>query len=292
MLGINFRKKIVNLYFSLTVVAFAVQLAPAFAVQTDRRLEIFLEKYDAATNRILPMGHPDSPFYRYHRRDFEEGLDKSQRVLLREAQEKGNCILAYDLVVEGFTGLFPFLKPAFADKRRRSKLTIMIFNSSPPAMERCSNHSSMSKLFAKRRRQEFPPVDFAEQASNFDKWQNETEPDLKRLRMALQGFGNAALCDDYRPSITDLLPIVNQPSGLALTPEEELYLVERARLHNVMRSDYEKTISRLSKHFKSEKLFLRLRNASRVRKLEDIAFMVKGHWQVSCRNFERFRRKE
>lgn len=275
----------------LIAILFIYLAAPSMAY-ADRRLDIFLEKYNAAKGRLLPMAHADSPFYRYYDRDFEGGLDEPQAKLLSKAQERGDCILVDQLLLEGFLNLFPFLKPAFDDYKRRSKLSIMMSNSDPPAMGRCFNHSSMSELFAKRRREEFPPVDFVEGHTYFDKWQNETDSDLKKLRITLRGFGSTALCDDYRLSISDLMPIVNRHGGMVLTPEEELYLLERARLHNLAKRDYEKAILRLSKHFDSKKKFSKLRSASRVRKLEDIAFTVKGYWQASCRNLERLRREE
>ena len=278
--------------FRLIFAIIFIYFAASGAAHAGRLLDLFMEKYHAVNGRMFPMAHPNSPFYRYYDRDFEEGLDESQRELLPAAQEAGKCILVNKLMVDGFLSLWPSLKPAFADADRHSKLTIMMSTSSPPAMSRCHNHSFMSELFAKRRREEFPPVDFVEGAANYDKWRNETDLDLKKLRMTVRGFGQTALCDDYRLSIADLIPIVNRPGGLALTPQEELYLVERARLHNLSNGAYDKAIFRLSKQFVSEKDFLRLRNASRVRKLEAIPFTVKGYWQANCRYFERFRRKE
>ena len=90
----------------------------------------------------------------------------------------------------------------------------------------------MRELFAHRKRDEFPPVDFAEQHPKYEKWEEEgkQDPGLKQLRLTLLGFGQAAFCDDYRPSIADLRVIVNRPGGMALTPEEELFLLERARI--------------------------------------------------------------
>ena len=281
--------------FRLIFALFFIHIAASGAAHAGLESDLFLGKYNAAKDRLLPMAHADSPFYPYHGRDFEEGLDESRRILLREAQEEGNCGLVDTLMVEGFLSLFPFLKPAFADDYRRWKLTTMISSSSPPTMRRCRYHSYMSKIFSKRRREEFRPVDFVERHPahpNFRKWKNETGPDLKKLRRALGIIGKAALCDDYRPSIADLIGIVSRPGGLALTPQEELYLVERARLHNLSNGGYDKAISRLKKHFDSRKAFSRLRDASRVRKLAGIPFTVKGYWQGSCRNLERFRREE
>jgi len=280
--------------FTLVLVALVIQLAEVPEAYADRRLDLFLKKYNEVKDRIVPMGHEDSPFYRYYDRRFEEGLVTVKLKLLRKAQKKGDCILADKLMVEGLLGLFPFLKPAFENTNRRSKLSILISNSSPPETTRCHNHSSMSDLFARRKRDEFPPVDFAEQHPNYQEWkqQEKQDPDLKKLRLTLGGFGNAAFCDDYRPSIADLRAIVNRPGGMAITPEEELFLLERARMHNLEISDYDKTRSRLKKHFSSSGEFLRLRDASRRGRLVDIPFPVDGYWQESCRFFMRFRREE
>jgi hypothetical protein len=284
----------VYLRFVLAFLVLAAQISVAQALQTDPRLDLFLKKYDEVKDRLVPMGHEDSPFYRYYDRRFESGLDTVQRKLLHKVQKKGDCILADSLMIEGFIGLFPFLGPVFENINRRSKLSILMSNSSPPETTRCHNHSSMRVLFARRKRDEFPPVDFAELHPNYQEWEEEEkrDPGLKKLRLTLGGFGNAAFCDDYRPSIADLRAIVNRPGGMALTPEEELFLLERARMHNLEISDYNKIISRLKKHFSSSEAFLRLRDASRRGKLVDIPFPVDGYWQESCRNFARFRREE
>ena len=93
--------------FLLVFVIFIFHLGLTPEVLAGRRLDLFLEKYNAVNGRMLPMAHADSPFYRYYDRDFEEGLDESQRVLLREAQEEGNCILVNKLLVDVFLSLFP-----------------------------------------------------------------------------------------------------------------------------------------------------------------------------------------
>lgn len=283
-----------NNRFILVLVTLAVQLAAAQVAFADRRLETFIKKYNEVIDRIVPMAHEDSPFYAYYDRSLKEGLDRAKRKLLREAQEKGDCVLVVQLAKEGFLGHFPFLRPAFDDLRRRARLTTLILRSSPPETTRCSNHARMKELFAHRKRDEFQPVDFTERYSKYEIWekQEKRDPDLKKLRLTLNGFGRAAICDDYRPSIADLRAIVNRPGGMALTPGEELFLLERARMHNLEISDYDKTISGLKKHFSSSEEFLRLRDASRRGKLVDIPFAVDGSWQRKCRFFARWRRGE
>jgi hypothetical protein len=283
-----------NVRIILIFLIIIFQLASVPEALADRRLDLFLKKYNEVKGRIVPMGHEDSPFYRYNDRRFEEGLDKVQLKLLHKAQKRGDCILAVQLVKEGFIGLYPFLKPAFDDVSKRARLTTLIFSSMPPETTRCNAHDQMKEVFARRKRDEFPPVDFAERHPNYQEWKEEEkrDPGLKKLRLTLGGFGNAAFCDDYRPSIADLRAIVNRPGGMALTPEEELFLLERARMHNLEISDYDKTSSRLKKYFISSERFLRLRDASRRGKLVDIHFPVDGYWQESCRSLMRFRREE
>ena len=267
-----------------------IYFAASGAAHADRRLELFLEKFNAVDGLILPMAHADSPLYPYYHRDFEDGLDESRRVLLRKAQEAGNCVLVDKLVVDGFLSLFAFLKPAIADYERYVELKIMISLRGRPARGRCHYHSYMSKIFDGRRREVYPPVDFLAPDTKILKWGNEPIADLKTLKLALSLIGKAALCDDYRLAIADLIGIVNRPGGMALTPQEELYLVERARLHNLADGEYDKAISRLSKHFDSGKAFSRLRDASKARKLEAIPFAIKGYWRDKCRQIERSRR--
>jgi len=294
MAGISCRVRKMNVRIILIFLIIIFQLASVPEALADRRLDVFLKKYNEVKGRIVPMAHEDSPFYTYHDRSLEEGLNTAQLKLLHKAQKKGDCILAVQLVKEGFIGLYPFLKPAFDDVSKRARLTTLIFSSMPPETTRCNAHDQMKEVFARRKHDEFPPVDFTEQYPKYEKWEAEEkqDPDLEKLRSALRRFGKAAFCDDYRPSIADLRPIVNRPGGMALSPAEELFLLERARMHNLEISDYDKTSSRLKKYFISNERFLRLRDASRRGKLVDIPFPVNGYWQESCRNFARFRREE
>ena len=105
-------------------------------------------------------------------------------------------------------------------------------------------------------------------------------------------FQELGPCDD-RPLYSSPRPLSHspfQPRRHGPTPQEELYLVERARLHNLADGEYDKAISRLSKHFDSGKAFSRLRDASKARKLEAIPFAIKGYWRDKCRQIERSRR--
>lgn len=94
------------LRFVLAFLVFAAQISVAQAAQSDPRLEIFLEKYDALNGRTPALGHADSPFYPYHTHLFENGLDTSKLKSLRATQKKGNCILVDKLLVAGFLEQF------------------------------------------------------------------------------------------------------------------------------------------------------------------------------------------
>lgn len=206
--------------FGASMILF-VHLVLASSAHSDQRLEKFLNKYNALKGRVPPLGHPDSPFYPYHERLFEDGLDAAKLRVLRSAQRKGDCIAAEELVVEGFLDLFPFLKPAFDDQNRHSVLWFMISKDSRPELGRCLDNRKLRRLFASRHPETIPPVDFAE--LNFSKRNDDSRPN--DARNVLYGFGVRALCDDYLPSIADLRGIANRSGGVVLTEDEGFYLL-------------------------------------------------------------------
>lgn len=287
-MGINFLLRKINFHFTLIILSLVVQIAPVQAAQSNTRLELFLEKYDALNGRTPPLSHADSPFYPYHKQLFESGLDTAKLKSLRAAQKKGNCILVDKLVVAGFLSLFPFLKSAFDDSNRSAILSFMISKGHRPEIGRCWDHREIRKLLMLRPLEELPAIDFPEWS--FDKSYDLL--DLKESRFALHGFGERAFCDDYPPSIADLRAIANRPGGMVLTEQEGLYLLERARVHGLGKDEYLKTFARFKIHFSPDANLSRLRTASRQHTLEDIDLKVEGYWQSQCLFLRRFRQKE
>ena len=271
---------------ALILLALAVQSMVAQAVQNDPRLEIFLEKYDALNGRTPLLAHPDSPFFPYHNRNYEEGLDALQIMKLHKAQEEGECSFVTTLVIDGFLSLFPFLKPAFSDSKRGLYLRVMISKDNRPEMRRCWDYRKRKKLLTLHPLEEMLPVDFAKKSSGG----SSDLLDPKVPRRALHGFGTRAFCDDYPPSITDLRAIANRPGGVVLTEQEGLYLLERARVHGLDKDEYRQTFARFKRHFSPDANLSRLRTASRQHKLENIEFKVEGYWQSQCRFKRRWRR--
>jgi hypothetical protein len=276
------------LRFVLAYLVLAAQISVAQAAQTDRRLEIFLEKYDALNGRTPSLAHAKSPFFPYHGKNFEEGLDAVKLQSLHGAQKNGNCILVHKLVLEGFLGLFPFLKPAFSDSDRGIYLRGMILTDDRPVLRRCWDHRKMKKLLTLYPLEELLPVDFAKKSLGH----SSDLLDPKVPRRALRGFGIRAFCDDYPPSIAELRAIANRNGGMALTEQEGLYLLERARLHGLGKGEYLTTFARFKDHFNPNANLSRLRAASRSYRLADIDFKVEGYWQSRCRDKRRYRQNK
>jgi hypothetical protein len=286
--GISFLMAKKNHRYVLASLILIMQLVLMPSAYADKRLELFLEKYDALNGRKPPLAHVDSPFYPYHRHLFEYGLDAEKLKSLRAAQKKGNCILVDELVIEGFLGLFPFLKPAFDDGKRHSILWFMIAKDHRPEIGRCRDHRGMREMLSLHPLGKLPPVDFAER--NFGRSYDLLSPNEQSFY--LHGFGERAFCDDYSPSIADLRAIANRPGGMVLTEQEGLYLLERARVHGLEKSKYEETLTRFKKQFSLHANLSRLRAASRQHTLKDIDFKVEGYWQSQCHFLQNFRQRE
>ena len=280
--GISFWMEKANIRLWLVLAVLLMHFVVASVAHADRRLDIFIEKYNALNGRTPPLAHIDSPFYPYHKHLFEQGLDEANLKALRDAQKKGKCILVDELVVKGFLGLFPFLKPAFDNRKRHTNLLFMIAKDGRPEDGRCMDHSRMRELLTLRPLGALPAVDFAERGIS----QSYVPRDPKGPHIALHGFGRRAFCDDYPPSIGDLRAIANRPGGMVLTEQEGLYLLERARVHGLDKGKYVETFALFKKHFSPDANLSRLRTASRWHKLADIGFKVEGYWQSQCR-FER-----
>jgi len=270
---------------SMVIIMLFVLTPSAYA---DKRLELFLEKYDALNGRKPPLAHVDSPFYPYHKHLFENGLDAAKLKSLRAAQKKGNCILVEELVIEGFLGLFPFLKPAFDDSKRHSKLRFMIAKDHRPEIGRCNDLRGMREMMTLHPLGKLPPVDFAER--DFGKSNDLLDP--IEISFYLHGFGERAFCNDYPPSIADLRAIANRPAGMVLTEQEGLYLLERAQVHGLEKRKYEDTFARFKKHFSVDANLSRLSATSRRHTLKDIDFKVEGYWQSQCHFLQKFRQRE
>lgn len=271
----------------LGLVALIGSLLLGPVVHADPRLALFLEKYEELEGRTPPLAHADSPFYPYHTRLFETGLDDKKLSALRSAQRKGDCVKVEYLLLEGFLGLFPFLKPAF-EGERRANLMFMIAKDGRPEHGRCEDHSKIQEALTLKPLAELPPVDFAE--TDYARSNDLLDP--KTPRAAIQGFGERAFCDDYPPSIDDLRAIVNRPGGIVLTVQEEVYLLERARIYGLGKAEYAKTYTRLKKELDPDTNLSRLRDVSRRNKIAGIGFKVDGYWQSYCRYVENYRQRK
>lgn len=254
----------------------------AIPAKADQRLDIFLQKYDLVKDMRLPLAHPDSPFAPYLARHFEDGLSILDLETLRKAQEQGECLPIDRLVFKGFLGLYPFLKPAFESRGR--KLKFLLISNYRTAFSRCFSYRSLREVLSRHELSEFPTFDMGVGLPLVQgrRWHDRT-PDDREIMFSVQfRLGTIAFCDDYPPSLIDVLSMANKPGGMVLSPEEELYLNERANKHGILKiSKYRQAINQFNQHFGSNENFRQLRIASKKNKLIHLK-TISGFWQNAC----------
>lgn len=257
----------------------------------DKRLEIFLQKSEKFLERHKPLNHVDSPFRPYLQRPFEEGLDEKALDKFRQARGKGDCIIVENLQKQGFLGLYPFLKPAFDDSKRGRTLRAKVSISSQPGRRLCYNNYQLIRLFSRKPKKEFPPVDLGLRMAigPFVRPGDESNPlaNLITLRFVL---GDMAFCDDYAPAIEAVLDNANRAGGIVVAQEEELYLTLRALKKDPNTPKIRERLARLEANLPAAR-FRAARGAAAERRLDALE-IVSGFWWKACRELQDYLQKK
>ena len=275
--------------FSFLLVFFLSACLLTTPVLSDQRLELFTQQFENLEDEFLPLAHPDNPFNPYLEKHFEEGLEDDDKEELYRLQEKGDCYSAVQLVIKGFTQLYPFLKPIFMEKslekRRGFALEFVVMSGYKPSSRRCTAYSLLNDLLPRRRLEEFPPIDFdAEFNRQIERFiQRKAKTDHDKMYRVIAMLGRLAFCFDYPPAIRDIRKSANNFGGMFLTAQEELYLIERADLQGLLNgSQYQKAIDKIRKKFSSPHQFSEIRTASRQSKFVEID-KIKSVWHRMCK---------
>ena len=196
----------------------------------DQRLDVFIQQFDKLENKRLPLDHPDNPFHLYTKTRFEDGLSPNDKAEFLKSQKQGHCFEVDQLVIKGFKRLYPFLKPAFDTPKRSGDLIFMINHGYQDPTTRCIAHKLLNGLKKRVDLAQFPSIDMKREIEQTNKRAKLGKPETDRDVLIGIHFrlGKTAFCNDYLPSINDLISTANKPGGMKLTPDEELYLVERA----------------------------------------------------------------
>ena len=103
--------------------------------------------------------------------------------------------------------------------------------------------------------------------------------DLYSLNVDL---GSLAFCQDYPPSIVDLMRKANQPGGLAISKEEAVYLTARAKKHDLIGPTELVAVHSGLRIAPAMQALLKAAETNRLLQLPAIA----GAWQGVCREIE------
>lgn len=262
-----------------------------FSIQTagneinKSHLDILLEKWDASPSSGLSFTDKTNAFYPYRHRHFDAGLLPEEKAQLMALQEAGQCSDQLgDHLVAGFSKLYPFLKPAFDDPNRAWLLTRTITHAQISPVDRCIYFRRLNALRQKTEPQKFDPIEIDggpifTQTHRPDGDRGAYWDELYSLNVSL---GSLAFCQDYPPSIEDLMRKANQPGGLVISKQEAIYLAARAMKHDLIgQPDLRMMQSGLRITPALQALF-REAETSRMTELPVVA----GVWQAACREIE------
>lgn len=280
-LQIKMKRQTCYFWLAMFLACFMTQTS----AKADERVTLFIQQLDKLENFRLPLDHPDNPFHPYLKKRFEDGLDKEDQTKFINAQLIGECFKVGRLVEKGFLRLYPFLKPVFKNHEKAGKLTFMLEYNYRAPFSRCSNYISLNKFKNNHTLEEFPPLNLkVEIEQKYQRLKNRgPKKDKDELITILVGFGSSAFCKDYHLSIGDVIAMANQPGGMVLTIDEELYLIERANHYELYSQEkYNDLIEKLRPKFNSSKRFEDIRHASRNKKILEIDFL-KGFWREACK---------
>ncbi len=149
---------------------------------------------------------PQSPWFAYSNRQFEEGLSSTQKMQYLALQTKGRCVALLKLEITGFIGLYPELSEALSDKI----VTNIFFNKIIPAhsygFRRCQAHAMLIPIIEEEKKLDPEFYYLSIPGTNLgNKLENIFDPRQLALRKAFKTLFDLAACYDYDPAINDIL---------------------------------------------------------------------------------------
>jgi len=257
-----------------------------FSALASPRIELFLQQLERLEGKRLSFTDPDNPFFPYRHQHFDVGLSEKERSNLHRLQELGQCAPhVYSLTVCGFFQLYPFLKPVFDDSQRAQKLELMIATADLAPINRCLYYRRFAAL-----RQQVNPIRF--DAIDMDRGtifthlhrpDGDTGVAWGTLRNLMFSLGILALCQDYPPSLSDLMALANKPGGLQLTKKEAFYLASRAHVHKLITTaQFNLVVGSLTPGTQDRAALEKIWKQEQQTRIHDLE-PIDGYWQAACR---------
>jgi hypothetical protein len=251
----------------------------------DPRLDKFIHALDRLGDTEPSFHDPDSPLYPYRHRHFDAGLSLADQQILDRLQRSSDCTgQIFDLMIKGFFGLYPHLKPLMKDEDRYRPVYLEIRHSYPALQERCIYFKNKRRLERWFDVTQFQPVNGA-----FDIELNEDEVSDPTMFLAWDRWqfwarysATIAFCRSYPPSIRDVWARAGQNGGLSYTVQEAVYLTGRADAQGML---VEAELAAHVEQFRQLGLTTadihRLLADARAHPLHELHY-VPGHWQLVC----------
>ncbi|MEP1208724.1 MAG: hypothetical protein ABJM29_14760 [Rhizobiaceae bacterium] len=281
--------KIYKYIFIIILIIFKL-LAATNLTLADPRLDKFVHALDRLGDRDPSFHDPESPLYPYRHRHFDEGLSLADQQILDRLQRSSDCSgQIFDLMIKGFFGLYPHLKPLMKEEDRYLPVYYAIRNSYPAMQERCIYFKNKRRLERWFDVTQFQPVNGA-YGIKLDE-DEVSDPTMflawGRWQFWARYLGTLALCRSYPPSVRDVWASAGQYGGLSYTVQEAVYLTGRADAHGMLS---EAELADHVEQFRQQGLTTAdihgLLAQARAKRLQDMHF-VPGNWQLICRNWHR-----
>lgn len=261
----------------------------------DSRLEEFIHLLDTSDDSERSFYNPRSPFYPYRHTHLDEGLTAAQKMALYQLQETGDCLAqVHAFAKQGFFGLYPHLMPVLDDQIRMSRIGYRLEYLDAPMVWRC--------LYYARRREfesRFDPTKFlAIDAENGMTPPRDQEFDplsvlaWDKHYMLVFSLGRLAFCEDYPPSIRDVMRARNQPGGIAYSNTMAIYLAARADRHGIRSVDVTNVVDEFSRLGLGSRDILKLYREATTHRMHEMESLRGQFWHAMCLDWYREKRSQ
>ena len=176
---------------------------PAIADKFTRKVHAFKQVVMEERGKWLS---PQSPWFAYSNRQFEEGLSSTQKMQYLALQTKGRCVALLKLEITGFIGLYPELSEALSDKI----VTNIFFNKIIPAhsygFRRCQAHAMLNPIIEKEKKLDPEFYYLSIPGTNLGNKPGKIYSNREiNLRNAFTILFDLAACVDHKPALGDIL---------------------------------------------------------------------------------------
>ena len=228
-------------YFYRLIIALLLQLIIAFSVvnpsfsstSNPTTADKFVHKVHSFNQVVLKdrgnWSSPQSPWYAYIDRQFEEGLSPAQQKRYLIIQTKGWCKELLKLEKTGFLNLYPELPEALSDKFVKNIFFNKIIPTHSYGFRRCQAHAMLNPIIEEEKKRDLEFYYLSIPGTNLGNKLDKVYDNRQIiLRKAFKILFDLAACEDFKPAINDILKY-NKLFLIFVGHREQYYFYIRAK---------------------------------------------------------------